>query len=94
MAAFLGSLEYVLEEGTRLDWFESHEIVFFSPGWSPALAMLFFWRALTRDEPLVDLRAFSNRNFAFGSLFSFCMGIGLYGLTYLYPRLSRAHPRL
>ena len=30
MAAFLGSLEYVLEEGTRLDWFESHEIVFFT----------------------------------------------------------------
>src|SRR5690606_18352309 len=30
-------------------------------------------------------RAFSNRNFAFGSIFSFVMGIGLYGLTYLYP---------
>ena len=30
MASFLGSLEYVLEEGTRLDWFQSHEIVFFT----------------------------------------------------------------
>ena len=29
--------------------------------------------------------AFSNVNFAFGSLFSFVIGIGLYGLTYLYP---------
>jgi DHA2 family multidrug resistance protein len=47
--------------------------------------VLFFWRALTRDDPLVDLYAFQNRNFAFGSLFSFTMGIGLYGLTYLYP---------
>ena len=84
MAAFLGSLEYVLEEGTRLDWFESHEIVFFS-GLMVVGAVLFFWRALTRDDPLVDLYAFTNRNFAFGSLFSFCMGIGLYGLTYLYP---------
>ena len=84
MAAFLGSLEYVLEEGTRLDWFESHEIVFFT-GLMVVGAVLFFWRALTRDEPLVDLYAFSNRNFAFGSLFSFTMGIGLYGLTYLYP---------
>ncbi len=26
-----------------------------------------------------------NINFAFGSLFSFVLGIGLYGLTYLYP---------
>lgn len=84
MAAFLGSLEYVLEEGTRLDWFESHEIVFFT-GLMLVGAVLFFWRALTRDDPLVDLYAFTNRNFAFGSLFSFTMGIGLYGLTYLYP---------
>lgn len=84
MAGFLGSLEYVLEEGSRLDWFQSHEIVFFS--FIMVLgAVLFFWRALTRDDPLVDLFAFSNRNFAFGSLCSFCMGIGLYGLTYLYP---------
>jgi DHA2 family multidrug resistance protein len=84
MGAFLGSLEYVLEEGTRLDWFESHEIMFFSVLMVFG-AVLFFWRALTRDDPLVDLYAFTNRNFAFGSLFSFCMGIGLYGLTYLYP---------
>ena len=48
-------------------------------------AVLFFWRAFTAEEPIVDLRAFSNVNFAFGSLFSFVIGIGLYGLTYLYP---------
>ena len=84
MAAFLGSLEYVLEEGTRLDWFESEEIVVFSVVMVVG-AVVFFWRALTRDDPLVDLYAFKDRNFAFGSLFSFCMGIGLYGLTYLYP---------
>jgi len=84
MAAFLGSMEYVLEEGTRLDWFESHEIVLFTVVMVIG-AVLFFWRALTRNDPLVDLYAFRNRNFAFGSLFSFTMGIGLYGLTYLYP---------
>jgi MFS transporter, DHA2 family, multidrug resistance protein len=37
------------------------------------------------EFPVVDLRAFSNKNFALGSLFSFVMGIGLYGLTYIYP---------
>jgi DHA2 family multidrug resistance protein len=84
LAAFLGSLEYVLEEGPRNDWFEDQAITLF------ALVMVvgavaFFWRALTRDEPIVDLSAFENRNFAFGSLFSFCLGIGLYGLTYIYP---------
>jgi MFS transporter, DHA2 family, multidrug resistance protein len=40
---------------------------------------------LTARVPIVDLRAYANRNFALGSLFSFVLGIGLYGLTYLFP---------
>ncbi|MCF3935673.1 DHA2 family efflux MFS transporter permease subunit [Acuticoccus sp. M5D2P5] len=84
MAGFLGSLEYVLEEGARKNWFEETEITVFAliAGVS---AVGFFWRAFTAREPVVDLRAFSDRNFATGSSFSFVMGIGLYGLTYLYP---------
>jgi DHA2 family multidrug resistance protein len=45
----------------------------------------FFWRTLTVKEPLVEIRAFLDRNFATGSLFSFVLGIGLYGLVYLFP---------
>ena len=48
-------------------------------------AVVFFFGRSRVEFPVVDLRAFANRNFAFGSLFSFVMGIGLYGLTYLYP---------
>ncbi|MGO7208991.1 MFS transporter, partial [Rhizobium ruizarguesonis] len=48
-------------------------------------AVVFFYRAFTVDFPVVDLKAFANRNFSFGSVFSFVMGIGLYGLTYIYP---------
>ena len=40
---------------------------------------------LTARNPIVDLFAFLDRNFALGSIFSFVLGIGLYGLTYLYP---------
>jgi DHA2 family multidrug resistance protein len=47
--------------------------------------VIFFYRAFTVAFPVVDLTAFANRNFAFGSIFSFVMGIGLYGLTYIYP---------
>ena len=36
--------------------------------------------------PIVDLYAFNDRNFAVGCLLQFCVGIGLYGLTYIYPR--------
>ena len=84
MGLFLGSLEYVLEEGNNKDWFSDGHIVL---GTLVMLAgaVVFFWRAFRVEFPVVDLKAFANRNFAFGSLFSFVMGIGLYGLTYLYP---------
>ena len=55
---------------------------------------MFFWRAFTAQQPIVDLRAFKDRNFASGSVFSFVMGIGLYGLTYLYPLYLGAGARL
>ena len=85
MAGFLGSLEYVLEEGPRNDWFEDASIALFAV-LCVVSAIVFFWRVLTAREPIVDIRAFGNRNFALGCMFSFCVGIGLYGLTYIYPR--------
>jgi DHA2 family multidrug resistance protein len=84
MAAFLGALEYVLEEGPLKDWFSDEKIVLGAIVCALG-AIVFFWRSFASTHPIVDIRAFANRNFATGSLFSFIMGIGLYGLTYLYP---------
>ena len=84
MAGFLGALEYVLEEGPRYDWFDDTAITLVAVV-SAVSAVAFFARVLTARVPIVDLRAFTNRNFAVGSLFSFVLGIGLYGLTYVYP---------
>jgi DHA2 family multidrug resistance protein len=84
MAGFLGALEYVLEEGPRYEWFDD-DTIFMVAIVSALSALAFFIRAFTARVPIVDLRAFANRNFAVGSLFSFVLGIGLYGLTYLYP---------
>jgi MFS transporter, DHA2 family, multidrug resistance protein len=84
MAAFLGALEYVLEEGPRYEWFDDDTILIVAIV-SGVSALIFFARVLIARAPIVDLFAFANRNFAVGSLFSFVLGIGLYGLTYLYP---------
>ena len=84
MAFFLGALEYLLEDGPRWDWFEDSTIAT-SAAISASAAAIFLIRVLTARNPIVDLRAFADRNFAFGSIFSFVLGIGLYGLTYLYP---------
>ena len=84
MALFLCSMEYVLEEGPGNDWFSDRRIVVFT-ALTIIGAALFFWRALSAKFPIVDLTAFADRNFWTGCLFSFVLGIGLYGLTYLYP---------
>jgi MFS transporter, DHA2 family, multidrug resistance protein len=84
MAVFLGGVEYVLEEGDRWDWFSDPTIAWTAVA-STVAAALFFYRMLTRRDPLVELRAFANANFAFGSIFSFVLGLGLYGSVYLLP---------
>ncbi|MBO0735128.1 MAG: DHA2 family efflux MFS transporter permease subunit [Alphaproteobacteria bacterium] len=84
MALFLGCLEYALEEGPRWDWF-ADDTIFLAVAVSSLASILFFWRVLTYRQPIVDLRTFTNRNFALGSFYTFIIGTGLYGATYLVP---------
>jgi DHA2 family multidrug resistance protein len=85
MAGFLGSLEYVLEEGPQHEWLQDTSVATFAAICAVS-AVAFFWRVLTAKEPIVDITTFGDRNFGIGCLISFCVGIGLYGLTYMYPR--------
>jgi len=84
MAVFLGCLEYTLEEGPRWNWFSDSTIV--ATAWISALAALaFVSRSLIVSNPIVDLRALKERNFALGCFFSFVTGIGLFATIYLTP---------
>src|SRR3954467_12918327 len=85
MASCLGTLEYVLEEGPQYEWLQDTSVATCAAV-SAVSAAAFFFRVLTAQEPIVDIRTFGNRNFAVGCLISFCLGVGLYGLTYIYPR--------
>ncbi len=84
MATFLGCLEYALEEGPRWDWLDDPTIRA-AAAISAIAGGLFFWRVLRYRQPIVDLRAFLYRNFALGAFFTFVLGIGMYGTTYLVP---------
>lgn len=84
MAIFLGCLEYALEEGPRWDWLDD-ETIRACVIVSSIASVLFFWRVLTYRQPVVDLRTFRNRNFALGTFYTFVIGTGLYGGTYLIP---------
>src|SRR6266849_6023375 len=85
MGGFLGSLEYVLEEGPQYEWLQDTSVAVCAAVCAIS-AIAFFYRVLTVEEPIVDIRALTDRNFGIGCLISFCIGIGLYGLTYMYPR--------
>src|SRR6201981_3636230 len=84
MAICLGTLEYVLEEGTRWNWFDDTTIktCAYIAGIS---GILFIARSLTFPRPVVDLRALTNRNFALGCFLSFVTGVGIFSTIYLTP---------
>lgn len=84
MAVFLGCLGYVLEQGPRWEWLSDDTIKICT--WVAVLAGGgFVIRSLTCARPIVDLRAFANRNYALGCWFAFLTGVGIYGLIYLTP---------
>lgn len=84
MAVFLGCLEYTMEEGPRWNWFSDDTIL--ATAWISGLAgIAFIARSLTAANPIVDLRALKERNFALGCLFSFVTGIGIFATIYLTP---------
>src|ERR1700742_1281043 len=56
MAGFLGSLEYVLEEGPQWEWLQDTSVAICA-AIGAVSAVAFFWRVLTAAEPIVDLRA-------------------------------------
>ena len=84
MAIGLGTLEYVLEEGTRWNWFDDATIKTCAIIAGTA-GILFVIRSLTFARPVVDLRALGNRNFSLGCLLSFITGVGIFSTIYLTP---------
>ena len=84
MALFLGSLEYVLEDGARWNWFDDGSIRTFTLI-AAITGVLFVARTLTYRNPVVDLRALSNRNFLLGCLLSFVTGMAIFAPIFLTP---------
>jgi DHA2 family multidrug resistance protein len=84
MAVGLAALQTVLEEGNKDDWFGSTYIVRLSVIAAVALS-LFLVIELTTKKPLLNLRLLARRNFGFGILANFLLGIALYGSVFILP---------
>jgi DHA2 family multidrug resistance protein len=84
MAVGLGSLETVLEEGNKDDWFGSAFITRLTVIAAVALITFCVYEFIHK-HPLLNLRLFARRNFALGSLANFFFGFSMYGWVYLVP---------
>jgi DHA2 family multidrug resistance protein len=84
LAVGLGCFQTMLEEGQGDDWFQSRFIV----GCAVAAAVglvLFVYRELTTEHPVVDLRVLRHRSLWAGSILSVTVGMALYGGLFAVP---------
>ena len=83
MAVALAALEIGLKDAPKHGWVSLRVLGLLVL--SLVAGFAFVHRSLGRSQPIVDLSALADRNFAVGCFLSFTLGIGLYGSVYLMP---------
>ncbi|HEU4649647.1 MAG TPA: DHA2 family efflux MFS transporter permease subunit [Gemmatimonadales bacterium] len=91
LTAGLGSLQYVLEEGNRKDWFADVWILRLSIVAGVALIAMVWWELTPRNRhPVVDFRVLRNRQLS-ASIFLFvALGFALYGGVFIFPLFTQS----
>ncbi|RZJ14225.1 MAG: MFS transporter, partial [Acinetobacter sp.] len=84
LAVAVGSLQTLLEKGESEDWFATPYIVVLAAT-SVFGLLLFIWRELSTDHPIVNLKIMKKRSFSIGMFTSFILGFGLYGSVFVFP---------
>ncbi len=90
LALGLGSLQYVLNEGERNDWFSDERIVAFSITSVVALSGFVWWELFGARSPIVDLRIMRNRTVAAGCVLALTLGFSLFGGIVLAPQFNQS----
>ncbi len=67
LVLWVGALQLMLDKGKELDWFASDQIVILGLVALVSFIVFVVWE-LTDKHPVVDVRLFKGRNFAFGAL--------------------------
>lgn len=80
----LGALQVMLEKGEQEQWFESDFIRTLAVAATVGL-LLFVWREITTEKPVVNLRVLRNVPFASGTALGGILGMGLFGSVFLMP---------
>ncbi|SDR91610.1 MFS transporter, DHA2 family, multidrug resistance protein [Mucilaginibacter mallensis] len=84
LAVAVGSLQTILEKGESEDWFAKTYILVLTIA-AILGTLLFIWRELSTDHPIVNFAIMRHRSFAVGMFTSFVLGFGLYGSVFVFP---------
>ena len=84
LIVWLFSLQLVLDNGQKNDWFGARWIRWTS-GLSFACFIGFLWRELKTKNPIVDLKVFLDRNFFIGTMLNTVIGAVLYSTLAILP---------
>ncbi len=86
LAVGLGSLQYVLEEGERYDWFDDIWITRLTVTAVVAMTVFVLWELSPRNtRPVVNLRVLRYRDLSAGSFLLLISGVGVYGSVFILP---------
>lgn len=88
LAVSVGCLQTLLEKGERDDWFSSPFIIALTFG-AILAGLLFIWREMSIENPIVDFRILRYRSFTLGIFTTFIFGLGLYGSVFVFPILCQ-----
>jgi DHA2 family multidrug resistance protein len=83
MAAALAALEIALKEAPGRGW--ASPLVLALLALSLGSGAVCSWSCAQTANPVICLRTFRHRDFTIGCLFSFVLGVGLFGSVYLMP---------
>ena len=84
LALCVGSLQWMLERGERMDWFDSRFVTML--GLTAVISfVLLIVRELSIREPIIDLRVLKNRQLAAGVTIGAFLGFALYGSVFVLP---------
>lgn len=88
LSLFVASLQLMLDRGPGEDWFQSWEVRFEA---ALALAGLYMFavHTLSAERPFFDRRLLSDRNFIFGSLATFVVGMLMFASLALLPPMMQ-----
>ena len=85
LALTIGALQIVFDKGQEDDWFGSRFIITCAVI-AVAGFVLFLYRELTVEHPIVDLKLYRNRNFAMTQIVMLLIGAALYSTTVMIPQ--------